>query len=658
MIAVSRKRGVSLALALVLAVACVPAPAWGWSNGWGGDGYGTHDWVLDEALRLAGDDGAWVDRDTALLATDDPDYVFRDFENHVYRPSTMGKGAAWAVQENHLALVAAYRAGDLREASYRLGLLSHYVSDVAQPYHTSDKVYGDGADAETARHLAYESDVDGLTGYPGENREWVSPRVRRDVTSTVRLTADVAAASRRRYLTLDAAYSAGGWGPTAEAITRECLSSAANALADVIRSVAAGVPPEPLGTLSVVAPRPTARPAATVFFEGHYRDGQGRPQEGVPVTLNWESGGTSGERVLHTDAAGRVLLGFASGDTGPGDTVLCVGTVSRRDGSVSSSAAMAVSEADTPPEMLEAYGKDRYATAVAASRDGFPGGADAVVVVTGTDWPDALGGSALAGAYGGPVLLAGPRGLDSGTLGEVRRLAPDRAFVLGGTAAVPASVEAALRDAGVAVVTRISGQDRYRTSYAVARHLRDALPVPPQTALVATGVSFPDALAASPLSAAMAYPIYLHDPAAPPEALASEMAGNGIETAVLLGGETALPSSVEAAIGRRLLRTVRLAGGDRYATARAVADWSGYNSHLSWNGVCVATGEGWPDALSGGVLAAREGAVMVLTRTGSLPDPTREFLLYRRPATGRVRVLGGPAAVSEAVRHAVLKAVD
>jgi len=108
-------------------------------------------------------------------------------------------------------------------------------------------------------------------------------------------------------------------------------------------------------------------------------------------------------------------------------------------------------------------GTNRYATSVEVSKRAFPTGANAVVIATGENWPDALGGSALAGALGGPILLTRKTALPSEVAAEIGRLKPKGAVILGSTAAVSAGVENALKAMfGADYVTRIGGANRTR----------------------------------------------------------------------------------------------------------------------------------------------------------------------------------------------------
>jgi len=114
-------------------------------------------------------------------------------------------------------------------------------------------------------------------------------------------------------------------------------------------------------------------------------------------------------------------------------------------------------------------GSNRYETAAKMSAAAFDS-AEAVVLATGENWPDALGGAALAGATNAPILLTRTASLPGETLTEIRRLGARRAVILGGTGAVSVAVETALEaELGRDTVTRIGGADRYETSVLAAR---------------------------------------------------------------------------------------------------------------------------------------------------------------------------------------------
>ncbi len=295
---------------------------------------------------------------------------------------------------------------------------------------------------------------------------------------------------------------------------------------------------------------------------------------------------------------------------------------------------------------VRVQGSDRYSTAVQASLRGFPAGAGSVVIATGRAWPDALGGSALAGAIGGPVLLTNTHSLPPAALSEIKRLGATRVYLLGGERAVGPGVEATLGAMlGSGNVVRLPGADRYATASLVASAALSHLgPDWDGTVLVATGRNYPDAIAGSSLSAGLGWPILLSSGSGAP-ALPS-----GTSRAIILGGTKAVPSAVESALRSRLGTDAvyRVGGTDRYSTAAAIADF-GVGAGLDWHGVALATGENFPDALTGGTMASRLPTVMLLTRQGVLPAASQDRLLARESRIATVHVLGGPRAVAETV---------
>lgn len=88
----------------------------------------------------------------------------------------------------------------------------------------------------------------------------------------------------------------------------------------------------------------------------------------------------------------------------------------------------------------------------------------------------------------------------------------------------------------------------------------------------------------------------------------------------------------------------RIGGADRYATAARIAT-EGWQTGA--REVLLANGRSFPDGLAGGPLAARLDAPLLFTETTDVPAATLDALDYL--GTTRITVLGGTAAVSEAV---------
>jgi len=181
-------------------------------------------------------------------------------------------------------------------------------------------------------------------------------------------------------------------------------------------------------------------------------------------------------------------------------------------------------------------GIDRYATAAAMSASAFaPGEAPVAFLATGTAFPDALAAGSVAAQLGAPVLLTRPDRLPSATAAELARLRPGRVVIVGGPGAVTGAVATAVK-AVVATVERVAGADRYATAVAIAdRFLPSAKGV-----VAATGLAFPDALAAVPLAASLGAPILLVVPDAVPTSTRDAVRKRAPTTIVAVGGGAAV----------------------------------------------------------------------------------------------------------------------
>ena len=143
-------------------------------------------------------------------------------------------------------------------------------------------------------------------------------------------------------------------------------------------------------------------------------------------------------------------------------------------------------------------GATRYETAAMIAGAGVTGGLswNGVGITTGENFPDALGGSALAGAVGGPLLLVRATAIPEVTRAEIRRLGANMVYVLGGSGAIEDVVVAELRAMlGNDNVKQLEGPTRYETAAKVAEEVIghegfDGL------AFIARGDNYPDALAA------------------------------------------------------------------------------------------------------------------------------------------------------------------
>ncbi len=270
-------------------------------------------------------------------------------------------------------------------------------------------------------------------------------------------------------------------------------------------------------------------------------------------------------------------------------------------------------------------GMDRFSTAVALSQD--MTSAPAVVIANGRATADAMVGGPLAHALHSPILFVETHSVPASVTAEISRLGSTRAVILGGTAAVGSDVASSLAGQGLSV-ERLGGIDRYETSALVALAVRDSLPasdVP--AAFVASGLEPAGALAAGPVASVLGEPIVLTTPGKLPETVSKALVSMGTSSTVVVGGS----ASVSDVVMAQLPSPTRLAGLDRYDTARVVAEYGlAHGMNLAEAVVSNAVDEA--GSLAAGGYAARRRVPLLLVNGGvdTLPDTTASLLRYHR----------------------------
>jgi D-alanyl-D-alanine carboxypeptidase len=178
------------------------------------------------------------------------------------------------------------------------------------------------------------------------------------------------------------------------------------------------------------------------------------------------------------------------------------------------------------------FGPDRYATAAAVSAAHFSPGVPIAYVATGRNFPDALAGGVAGGRQGGPLLLTEGSVLSEATRAELLRLRPAAVVVLGSAGVVSDAVLNAIRSQVTANTRRIGGADRYETAALVSRSVFGGTAA---SLRIATGRSFPDAIAATPAAVRAGGPILLVPGSSVPAATRTEAVRLAPSSVVIVG---------------------------------------------------------------------------------------------------------------------------
>ncbi len=289
-------------------------------------------------------------------------------------------------------------------------------------------------------------------------------------------------------------------------------------------------------------------------------------------------------------------------------------------------------------------GANRYATAVEISKAQFPS-SKYVILAYALNSADALAGVPLAKKYNAPILLTATKSLPTETLEEIQRLEATDVIILGGTNAISNDVEKLLKDKGLNT-KRIQGTSRFGTATAIAGELNKA----PEELFFVYAFNFADALSASTVAAINGSPVvYLKTNGSIDADTAKYLASvkGSVKRAYVIGGSSVISDDMmnkaANALGLKVNKDVsRIWGKNRYQTCVEVN--SKFKNVLTGNGICIAKGLDFPDALAGGVLAAFKGMPLFLADNVMI-DAQTNYL--KEKSADSIYIFGAQGAVSD-----------
>lgn len=302
------------------------------------------------------------------------------------------------------------------------------------------------------------------------------------------------------------------------------------------------------------------------------------------------------------------------------------------------------------------FGQTRYQTMAALVEKGEWKQGGIAIVASGGNFPDALSASSLAGCLNAPVILTGSTSLSTEASAELKKLAPTKVYVIGGKSAVSASTYRQIQNitGKKCTVERIAGQTRYETSVKIASNpaFKQA-----KTVIIVTGTNYADALSISPYAYAQGYPILLCDPK---KGLTGEefdfVHKMDYDHAILVGGTSAVPQHVENQLKWLAVNDqIRLSGATRYETSADILDFETRTIGLKTDGMFLATGKNFPDALAAGPVAAKKGTVLLLVDPGM--QTTCKTLGEYKGSISNAYIVGGTAVVPQNDTQTLAKAL-
>ena len=295
-----------------------------------------------------------------------------------------------------------------------------------------------------------------------------------------------------------------------------------------------------------------------------------------------------------------------------------------------------------PAASIDRYsGANRYETAFAVANalkeqqgvDKF----DNIIVAYGDNYADALAGSYLAKVKNAPILVVNSR-MESYVKDYIDANASKDGtiYLLGGEGVVSRNFANSLTSSGYNV-KRLGGANRYETNMSILKESG----VTNEDILVCSASSFADSLSAS----AVGKPILLVNTSLYDEQK-DLLSTFDTDRFYLIGGTGAVTASVGTEL-RQYGTVERVAGDNRYATSKAIADKFFHDGSVT---AVIASGDDFPDGLTGGPLAMSLSSPLLLVNernTASAAEYVSDHAL------GVITIVGGTGAVSGDAANAI-----
>jgi putative cell wall-binding protein len=160
--------------------------------------------------------------------------------------------------------------------------------------------------------------------------------------------------------------------------------------------------------------------------------------------------------------------------------------------------------------------------------------------------------------------------------------------------------------------------------------------------ILASGRSFPDSLAASPLAAYLDSPILLVKKGLSPSVQA-ELKRLNPSHVLIIGGKNAVSNEIEHEINELPFKSKRVKGIDRYETAVAINELIPYSTNKAF----VVSGQNYPDALSVAAYSGSKQYPVLFVQKDKVPASVMEYMTSK--GITKPYVVGGTAAVGTEV---------
>lgn len=263
-----------------------------------------------------------------------------------------------------------------------------------------------------------------------------------------------------------------------------------------------------------------------------------------------------------------------------------------------------------------------------------------LVISTSSNWPDALSGSALAGAVNSPMLMVPLHVADATT--QLNFIANNvnkggTIYILGGSAVVSSDYESVLSSSGF-TVKRLWGQDAVDTSVAVSNELASLKPI--NGAIIVPRCNYVDAVSISSYANQEGLPILITDKEDTKDSVVTFLKNYSatIKNVYVIGGNAVIGDSripvLSSAVSGNIIK--RIWGMDRYDTGYSVATTLPQdNSKLD-----IVEGDDFVTALSAGPFAGHNKTFLMIVPSDTIAQGNINTLNARKYIKQNITLIG------------------
>lgn len=287
------------------------------------------------------------------------------------------------------------------------------------------------------------------------------------------------------------------------------------------------------------------------------------------------------------------------------------------------------------------WGSNRYDTSAKICEEGWTK-SDYVVIASGENFPDSLSATPLAKKYNAPILLNTHKSLLPQVSSQIDRLQAKHAILVGGLGSLSSEIEVAVKAKGLDTV-RLSGATRYDTSISIANQVGNNGEI-----IITTGTDFSDGLSAAPMAAKDGIPIILVPKDTVPDAVKNYLVDNQITKTIVLGDTDVISNNV----ANQFPGVQRITGKNKFE--RNINIINEFSNGIDFSKVCIASGDNFPDALSGTAYCALNSEPIVLVSNKGVPPVTKSFITSKLETITKVDVLGGQASVGDSILSSMI----